>query len=78
MPEEIKAVNIEKKILEENPELNLQKGSIAANIIYVTKRMLRNTVVEVGAEIRKTLLNKKLRLGWQICKTNNYLRALNA
>jgi len=37
--------------------------------------MHRNAVVEVGAETRKILLNKKVRLGWQICKTDDYLTA---
>ena len=42
--------------------LILQKGSIAARFTYsyVTKRLRRNTVMEVGAEIRKFLLNKKV------------------
>jgi len=37
--------------------------------------MHRNAVAEVGAETKKILLNKKVRLGWQICKTDDYLTA---
>jgi hypothetical protein len=73
VPEDI-TKNIEDIILRQNPELNLQKGSIAAKFTYVTK-MHRNAVVEVGVETRKILLNKKVRLGWQICKTDDYLTA---
>jgi len=75
VPEDITTTNIEDTILRQNPELNLQKGSIAAKFTYVTKKMHRNAVVEVGAETRKILLNKKVRLGWQICKTDDYLTA---
>ena len=75
VPEDITTENIEDTILRQNPEFNLQKGSIVAKFIYVTKRMHRNAVVEVGAEIRKILLNKKVRIGWQICKTDDYLTA---
>jgi len=63
VPEDITTENIEDTILRQNPEFNLQKGSIAAKFIYVTKRINRNAVVEVGVEIRKLLLNKKVRIG---------------
>jgi len=35
--------------------------------------MYRNAVVEVGADTRKTLLHRKIKLGWQICRTEGYL-----
>jgi len=73
MPEDITTTNIEDTILRQNPKLDLQKGSIAAKFTYVTKRMHHNAVVEVRAGIRKILLNKKVRLGWQICKTDDFL-----
>jgi hypothetical protein len=69
LPEDI-TTNIEDTILRQNPELNLQKGSIAAKFTYFIKKMHRNAVIEVGAETRKILLNKKVRLGWQICNTD--------
>ena len=75
MPEDITTANIEDLILRQKPELNLQKGSIAAKFAYVTKRLHRNAVIEVGAEIRKILLNKKVWLGWQVCRTDDYLTA---
>ena len=63
MSEVITTANIEDTILRQNPEPNLQTGSTAAKFTYVTKRKRRNAVVEGGAEIRKILLNKKVRLG---------------
>jgi len=73
LPEDITTTNIEDTILRQNPELNHQKGSIAAKFTYFIKKMHRNAVIEVGAETRKILLNKKVRLGWQICNTDEYL-----
>ena len=78
MPEDITTANIEDTILRQNPELTLQKGSKVAKFIYFINRKHRNAVVEVGAEIRRILQDKKVRLGWQICKTDNYLQQLDA
>jgi hypothetical protein len=56
-------------------ELNIREGSIAAKFIYDTKKKNRNAVVEVNAETRIPLLNKKLRIGWQICWIDDYITA---
>jgi len=32
----------------------------------------RNAVVEVGAETRKTLLRSKIKMGWHVCRTDDY------
>jgi len=58
----------------QNPYLNLRKGEIVAKFSYVTK-MNRNLVVEVGADTRKILLQRKIKIGWQICRIDEYLVA---
>ena len=75
VPEDISTTNIEDSILMQNPDLNLKKGEVAAKFSYVTKKMNRNLVVEVGADTRKTLLHRKIKLGWQICRIEDYLVA---
>jgi hypothetical protein len=75
VPEDINMTNIEDAIIRQNPDLNLTKGSMIAKFTYVTKRKNRNAVVEVGAGTRKTLLHRKIKLGWQICRTDNYVTA---
>ena len=70
VPEDISTTNIEDSILRQNPELNLKEGRIAAKFIYDTKKKNRSAVVEVNAETRMTLLNKRIRIGWQICRTD--------
>jgi len=59
----------------QNPDLNLRKGEIVTKISYVMKNMNRNLVVEVGADIRKILLHRKIKLGWQICRIEVYIVA---
>jgi hypothetical protein len=47
----------------QNPDLNLRKGEIVAKFSYVTKKMIRNLVVEVGTDTRKILLQRKIKIG---------------
>lgn len=48
---------------------------MVAKITYVTKKKYRNAVVDVGAGIRKTLLHREIKIGWQICRTDDYVTA---
>jgi hypothetical protein len=78
VPEDISTTKTEDSILKQNPGLCLKKGSIAAKFTYVRKKMYRNAVVEVGggADTRKTLLHRKIKVGWQICRIEDYLVAI--
>jgi hypothetical protein len=75
VPENTSTTNIEDSILRQNPDLNLKKGSTAAKFTFVTRKMYRNAVVEVAADTRKTLLHRKIKLGWQIYRIEDYLVA---
>jgi hypothetical protein len=75
IPEDISTGNLEDTLIAQNPELNLKKGDINARFRYVTKKQIRNMVVEVGAQTRKMLLQKKVKLGWLLCKIEDYLVA---
>jgi len=68
-------VNIEDTIIRQNPNLNLKEGSMTAKFTYDTKRMNRNAVLEVGADTRKTPLSSKIRLGWHVCRADDYVTA---
>ena len=52
-----------------------EKGTIAAKFTYLTKNKHLNAVVEVSAETRRAILNNKIRIGWQICRTDDYIVA---
>ena len=75
IPEDISTQNIEETILAQNPEFNLDKGDINAKFSYVTKRHTRNLVIEVSAQTRRMLIQKKIKLGWIICSLGDYLVA---
>ena len=72
IPDEITTSNIEGTLITQNPGLNLANGDINIKFIY-TKKHTRNLVVEVGAQVRKSLLQNKVKLGWLICKIEDYL-----
>ena len=75
IPEDISTGNLEDTLRAQNPDRNLKKGDINARFSYVTKKQIRNLVMEVGAQTRKLLLQKKVKLGWLICKIEDYLVA---
>ena len=75
IPEKVTTRNIEETLIMQNPELNLKSGDINAKFNYENKSHTRNLVVEVNAQTRKLLLEKKVKLGWMICTVEDYLVA---
>jgi hypothetical protein len=75
IPEDITTSNIEETLITQNPDFALETGDIAAKYCYETKKHSKNLVVEVSAQTRKLLLHKKIKLGWTICKVEDYLVA---
>jgi len=53
----------------------METGYIVARFKFKTKRGLINMVSEAGSETRKKLLQTKLKIGWLICKVDDYLVA---
>jgi len=72
IPEEISIGNVEDTLVVQNPDINLKQGDIKAIFSYQTRKHSRNLVMEVGAHNRKRILHKKVKLGWQICKIEDY------
>ena len=75
IPDEITTENFEDTLIAQNPDLSLAKGVIKAKFTYETKTHTRNLVVEVGAQTRKQLLQQKVKLGWLLCKMEDYVVA---
>jgi 23S rRNA A1618 N6-methylase RlmF len=81
IPEDISKLNIEDTLLSQNPELNLKTGDIKAKFSYGTKRRTRNLLIEVSAQTRKQLIQKRIKQGWLICGIGDYIvvnRCFNA
>jgi len=49
---------------------------MVAKFTYVTKMKHRNAEVEMGADTRRTLLHRKIKLGWQICRTDDVVQGM--
>ena len=60
--EDITTSNIEGTLIKQNPDLCLKAGDINTKFNYETKKHSLNLVVEVNAQTRKLLLQKKLKL----------------
>jgi len=73
IPDDITTSNIEGTLIAQNPGLNLANGDINAKFTYVTKKQTRNLVVEVRAQVRKALLQNKVKIGWLICRIEDYI-----
>jgi hypothetical protein len=63
VPEDINTNNIEDTIIRQNPDLHMTQRNMIGKFTYVTKKKYRNAVLEVGPEVRKTLLHRKIELG---------------
>lgn len=75
IPDDITFENAERKILDQNPELNLNAGDLQAKFCYVTKNNRKNLVIEVSSQVRRDLLQTKIKLGWLMCKAHDYVVA---
>ena len=74
VPNDIDIQNAAETIATQNPELKLNPGDVKPRFIYKNMGNKRNMVIEVISEARKRILNTKLKLGWLICSTNNYIQ----
>ena len=75
IPEEISIGNVEDTLLAQNTDVNLKQGDIKAKFSYETRKHNRNLIMEVSAQTTKLLIHKKVKLGWQICKIEDYVVA---
>jgi len=73
IPEEVNVENAEEIIQTQNPELMLNAGEIVPKFTYRGKRNAQNMVIEFGPQTRQKILSTKLKIGWCICNTRDYI-----
>ena len=73
VPDETTTENVEATIRTQNPELQTNDESMQPKFRYKNKRGKYNIVMEVSPQARKQLLQTKLKIGWEICNTADYL-----
>jgi hypothetical protein len=74
-PAETTTENIMESLTQQNPELDPEGDNIKPIYCFTTRRGIKNIVIEVNSENRKKLLNNKVKLGWTLCKVDDYLVA---
>ena len=74
VPEEISPQNAAEVIRSQNEELNINENSIRPKFIMTNRRNTRNLVAEVSPETWRTLVQRKLKIGWQICNVEDFVR----
>jgi hypothetical protein len=75
IPDDISVTNLEDTLLSHNPDPGMTKGDVKTKFAYTTKNKNRNMVIELEAKIRKLRLQSKVKLGWQLCKAEDYVAA---
>jgi hypothetical protein len=73
IPEDVTLENATKIIREQNPELQMEENDMTTKFIYKTKRNTRNLVIEVNSHTRKQILSTRMKIGWEICKADDYI-----
>ena len=72
-PDEVTLGNAEDIISAQNPELAPEKGDITTKFIFKTKNNARNLLIELAPQTRKIMLQNKIKIGWTICNTDDYI-----
>jgi hypothetical protein len=73
VPEDITTENAVQAIVLQNSELNLNENEIKPKFVFEDKRKHKNLVLEVNSETRKRLVDRKLKIGWHVCNSSDYL-----
>jgi hypothetical protein len=71
--EDIISENATQAIVLQNSELNLNENEIKPNFVFEDRKKHKNLVLEVNSEIRKCLVDSKLKIGWHECNSSDYL-----
>jgi len=75
IPEDITLENVKGTLLLQSPELDLKEGNIGAKILLHYKAGNKNLVIEVDSGTRKKLTQDRIKVGWAICRVDDYIVA---
>jgi hypothetical protein len=74
VPDEINMENAQELIMKQNGEQSITQEDIIPRFIFKDKRTAKNLVIEVNSTTRKKLLGRKMKLGWNMCNVDDYIR----
>jgi len=73
VPEDITSENVAQAIVLQNSEVNLNENEIKPKFVFEVRKKHKNLVIEVNSEICNHLVNRKLKIGWHVCDSSDYL-----
>ena len=71
--DEITTENVVSIIKAQNPEILTNGEDIEAKYRFKNRKGRHNIIMEVGPQIRKQILQSRLKIGWEICYVADYL-----
>ena len=74
VPDELNIENAKELIMKQNSEMCIEKEDITPRYLFKNKRKVNNLVTEVSSMTRMKFLGKKMKLGWNMCNVDYYIR----
>ena len=74
VPDELNIENAKELIMKQNSELCVEKEDITPRYLFKDKRKANNLVIEVNSITRMKFLGKKMKLGWNMCNVDDYIK----
>ena len=74
VPDELNIENAKELIMMQNSEMGLGKEDITPRYLFKDRRKANNLVIEVNSMTRMKFLGKKMKLGWNMCNTEDYIK----
>jgi hypothetical protein len=73
VPEDITSENVAQATVLQNSDLNLNESETKPKFVFEDRKKHKNLVTEMNSETRKRLVDRKLKTGWHVCSSNDYL-----
>jgi len=74
VPDELNIENAKELIMTQNSELCIGKEDVTPRYLFKDKRKANNLVIEVNSRTRMKFLGKKMKLGWNVCNVDDYIK----
>ena len=74
IPEDVTIENASAIILSQNSELHLKEDTIQPKYIFKNKSNTKNLIAEVSTETWRVIVERKIKMGWQLCYVNDYIK----
>ena len=74
VPDELSIENAKELIIKQNSEMSIEEEDITPRYLFKDKRKANNLVIEVNSKTRMKFLGKKMKLGWNMCNVEDYIK----